>query len=541
MKSIKSAPGILLTRGKAGGGFAVRRATLALLAALAALALSPCAVLAASDEVEELNFYNTDLHLVLKSLAEKTGYPFVEDVPVEGKVTIHVSKKTPIAEVLDQMLRGLNLSWKLERGVYHVGLKMPVKGLPLGKGLLAKTYPLNFMDADEAASILRSLLSEYGKVTVDQWMNTVTVTDIGEIHESVKGMLDGMDMEGRRPAQINIQVKVLQIDRSDGTTQDATVSWSKYNAFESVGSYFANQLDWQRTSEYNSFYPGAFTFKVGYWGMDQFVARYMAYLDVSRVNILSEPDLTVPNDKEATINVGDRIAVLRTGSNYSYQDVGIYLKVKPKLGAEGRIELDINPQITDLGATPGFNNFNCIDYREVKTKVEVISGGTVRIGGLVFTEEQEHERRIPILGDLPLLGNLFKYRATTKFKREVVILVSPRLLESIPPRCAATAGISALTGSLIAGTTNVMLDWSEDVPFDNVGVVRFNVYRDIRPVVGIAGMLPLTRDVRGDLTSWVDLTPKRRGVTYYYAVTAVDGAGNEQAASNSPSVTIPRR
>lgn len=511
------------------------------LALLAALALAPVMAWAASDEIEELNFYNTDLHLVLKSLAEKTGYPFVEDIPVEGKVTIHVSKKTPIAEVLDQMLRGLNLSWKLERGVYHIGLKMPVKGLPLGKGLLSKTYPLNFTAADEAASILRPLLSEYGKVTVDQGMNTVTVTDIGEIHESVKGMLDGMDTEGRRPAQINIQVKILQIDRSDGTTQEATVSWNKYNAFEMIGSYFADGLDWQRTSESNSFYPGAFTFKVGYWGMDQFVARYMAYLDASRVNILSEPDVTVPNDRAATINVGEKWAILRTGGNYSYQDVGINLVVKPKLGAEGRIELEVNPQISNDGPGAGFNNFSCIDYREVKTKVEVVSGGTIRIGGLVFTEEKENEARIPVLGDLPLLGNLFKSRTTSKYRREVVILVSPRLLEGIPPRCAATAGISALTASLIAGTTNVMLDWSEDVPFDNVGVVRYNVYRDIRPVVGIVGMVPITRDVRGDLASWVDLTPKRRGIAYYYAVTAVDGAGNEQAVSNSPTVAIPRR
>jgi hypothetical protein len=86
-----------------------------------------------------------------------------------------------------------------------------------------------------------------------------------------------------------------------------------------------------------------------------------------------------------------------------------------------------------------------------------------------------------------------------------------------------------------------MLDWSEDVPFDNVGVVRYHVYRDIRPIVGTLGLVPLSREVRGDATSWVDYAPKRRGVTYYYAVTGLDGAGNEQTVSNSPSIAIPRR
>src|ERR1044071_7073795 len=80
------------------------------------------------DYVDELNFYNTDLHLVLKALAERTNYPFIEDIPVEGKVTIHISKRTTIAEVLDQLLRGLNLSWRLDKSVYHIQIKPPVKG-----------------------------------------------------------------------------------------------------------------------------------------------------------------------------------------------------------------------------------------------------------------------------------------------------------------------------------------------------------------------------------------------------------------------------
>jgi len=86
-----------------------------------------------------------------------------------------------------------------------------------------------------------------------------------------------------------------------------------------------------------------------------------------------------------------------------------------------------------------------------------------------------------------------------------------------------------------------MLDWAEDVPFDNVGVVRYHVYRDVNLIIDTAGLIPISREVRGDVTSWVDLTLKRRGVAYHYAVGAVDGADNEQAVSNSPGVTIPRR
>ena len=185
--------------------------------------------------------------------------------------------------------------------------------------------------------------------------------------------------------------------------------------------------------------------------------------------------------------------------------------------------------------------YEVLNNRELQTNVEVISGSTIRVGGLIDSTRRTYEQKVPVLGDLPLLGYLFKWHYYSDAGDEIVILVSPHIVEHIPPRCAATAGISALAASLIVGTTDVLLDWSEDVPFDNVGVVRYHVYRDVQPIMSTANLVPLTREVRGDVTSWVDLTPKRRGVTYYYAVTALDGAGNEESVSNSPSITVPRR
>ena len=204
------------------------------------------------------------------------------------------------------------------------------------------------------------------------------------------------------------------------------------------------------------------------------------------------------------------------------------------------ITLTLNPQVIERSSET-FSSISFLNTREVQTQVEVVSGGTVRIGGLLTTQIIKSETKIPVLGSLPLLGMFFRKTSSTETRKELVVLVSPRLVEKIPPRCATTAGISALKSSLVAGTTDVLLDWAEDVPFDNIGVVRYTVYRDTRPVLAIGGLNPLTREVRGDLTSWVDRTFKRRGVTYHYAVTAIDGAGNEQSVSNSPSVEVPRR
>jgi len=535
------------------------RALLPLLASLI-LAASQAPAAAPLDYVEELNFYNTDLHLVLKALSEKTGNSFVEDIPVEGKVTIHISKRTPIADVLDQLLRGLNLAWRLEGGAYHIGVKPPPKGVPPGKGLVSRTYSLETIAAEEAAEAVRPLLSEYGKVIPDYGMNSITVTDIPEIHEGVRPMLTNMDVEGRQTPQVNIQIKILQVDRTGQNDTNASLSWNKYNANEGLASIYSeplnnvqgwgNQFDgwpgsnlwdsWVQQDEYYAYYNKGLSFKAGWWGIDEVLMRFFAVIGINRLNLLSEPDMTVLDGQEATITLGEKLPLITSGGGFQYQDTGIILKATPKVGPEGVISLSLNPQVTERSSEL-FKTVNFLNTREVQTQVEVVSGGTVRIGGLLMTQTIKTESKLPVLGDLPLLGMLFRKTSVTETKKELVILVSPHIVEKIPPRCATTAGISALKAGLVAGTTNVLLDWAEDVPFDNVGVVRYNVYRDTRPITGVVGMNPLSREVRGDLTSWVDHTFKRRGVTYYYAVTAMDGAGNEQSVSNSPSVEIPRR
>lgn len=523
-----------------------RRIAPALLALALVCGRSFAADAKTTDFVDELNFYNTDLHLVLRSLADKTGYPIVEDVPVTGKVTVHISKRTAISDVLDQILRGLSLSWKLELGVIHVQRKARGPGGP-GGGLETRVFSLEAIPAEEAAESVRPLLSEFGKLATDRWLNALTVTDLPEILDSVKALLDSQDVEGKRPAQINIQTKVLQIDRTNTDATWANLGWWKRNAFEALSSSFMpsgqrtlnTTVGWGGDERWASL-PDTFTFKVGTWGVDDFVARFVAQSTRDKINVLSEPDVTVINDTEARILVGVKLPQSVSGGGFRFYDTGVILKVKPKMSGDAKIFMELTPTVTEPTTTVS-NGLNWLTSREINTQVEMVSGETIRLGGLIATTSRTFEQKIPVLGDLPLLGTLFKRHYESSVRQEVVILISPHIAEKIPPRCGATAGISALQASLVVGTTDVLLDWSEDVPYDNVGVVRYHVYRDVRPIQSTTGLIPLSRDVRGDLTSWVDLSPKRRGVAYFYAVTAIDGAGNEQAPSNSPTVTVPKR
>ncbi len=532
-----------------------RTLTLALLLALAGTA----AYGAGAPTVQEFNFYNTDVHLVLKALSELTSAAIVEDVPIEGKVTVHVAKKTPLGEVLDIILQPLGLTWRTVGEVYHIGLKPGERVAPGRPGYVQKNFTLKHAPAGEAARRLRKRLRASGVVSVDPAMNSVSVTVPPGLLPEVEKIVRETDVDVAKKL-VGIRIRVLEVLHDGSMDTGASFSFDQYNASLGVAGTFSDTLNsrrgwggssagyyyiggteyWQVLDEYFAFYHNAGTFKVGAWGIDQFVARIRMVAGDTNVHTVSEPDVTVLEGQEAVVRIGEKIPI-DTGSGFlRFEDAGINLTVKPQVTKEGYISLDVNAIVTQRSREKS-GDFNVLSNREVKTSLSVLNGDTSRMGGLLYQTELVIEKKIPVLGDLPLIGFLFKKSSSKTGRKELVILLSPSIIESVPPHGRRTAGISELVAWLVPGTTNVVLDWSEDVPQDNTGVFRYKVYRDVRPITSVSRLAPVADAVPRVATSWVDELPKKRGATYYYAVIAVDGAGNEQAVSNSPGLTIPRR
>jgi type II secretory pathway component GspD/PulD (secretin) len=514
-------------------------------AAMLAL-LAPTASLAQGPEVADFNFYNTDLHLVLKALSEVTGASFVEDVPVSGKVTVHIAKRTGLDEVLETILKPLGLAWKTAGNVYHIGLKEGEKAAPGRPGYIQKTYSLKYVSAGEVARRLRKFLRAKGIVSVDPAMNRVTVTVPPALVGETENVVKAADVEVTRK-QISIRIKLLEIAKDGTFSSSASMSWFKYNASlgvasEQTSSYplGVNSGGGYQGDENGAFYNNAMTFRFGLWGIDQYTARLRLAETGNLVDTVSEPDVIVMDGQEATIKVGERVPFTPsydTNQLDRYEEVGNSITVKPQVGQNGFITIELKATLTRRPYQYGRD----LDSRYVDTTLTLLNGETGRVAGLMTQTETTTDRKIPLLGDIPLLGYLFKNHDRTHSRKEMVILVSPSVVEDVPPHCRNTPGISALVAWLMPGTTNVVLDWSEDVPSDNVGIFQYRIYRDLKPILSVARLKPVADSVSRAATTWADESPKRRGVTYYYAVTAVDGAGNEQAVSNSPAITVPKR
>jgi general secretion pathway protein D len=156
-----------------------------------------------------------------------------------------------------------------------------------------------------------------------------------------------------------------------------------------------------------------------------------------KFNVLSTPRIFTSNNTQAQINISQRIPYIissRTDNNgnilnqFDFQDVGIVLTVTPRITANGYVTMDVNQTANDL---EGFTNFNApiINQREADTVVSVKNGETIILGGIIRNTVTTTNNKVPVLGDIPLLGSLFKTRTREESKTELLVLLTPRIVK----------------------------------------------------------------------------------------------------------------
>lgn len=183
-------------------------------------------------------------------------------------------------------------------------------------------------------------------------------------------------------------------------------------------------------------------------------ATLRALSAVSKTEILSRPSILTRNNQQATIMVGQSVPIITnsrvsdqtntTINTVQYQDIGIILRVTPFITAEGLVEMIVSPEISSLSATtvPISNTVSSpvIDKRSADTVVVTASDKTVVIGGLISTQTADRESKVPILGDIPLLGHAFKRKQKNDVKTELLIFLTPHVIPSTEEMAQVTLG-----------------------------------------------------------------------------------------------------
>ena len=423
-----------------------------------------------------LNFQDIETRAVLQLLADASGQNIVVSDTVAGSVTLRL-QNVPWDQALDIVLRTKGLDKRKDGNVIIVApsdeLASREKADLAAKKDIMELAPLrsefmqvNYAKASDMAELIKSqggsLLSSRGAVAVDERTNTLLLQDTAERLTDIRRLVATLDIPVR---QVLIECRIVIVnddftrelgvragysgfssspdnlliasgtaagaDTGVGTVLDARANGTPVTVGVPTGDAAANR--------YNVNLPVANP--AGSFALSLLGADYLVDLELSaaqaegRGEIVSSPRVITANQKEASIEQGVEIPYQESASSgattISFKKAVLALKVTPQITPDNRIILDLNVKKDSVGAifvASGGVQVPSIDTREISTQVLVNDGQTVVLGGILETERRETETKVPYIGDVPVLGRLFKTTRKDDNKDELLIFVTPKIM-----------------------------------------------------------------------------------------------------------------
>lgn len=259
------------------------------------------------------------------------------------------------------------------------------------------------------------------------------------------GVIDLLEME--HPSQIRLEAQIIEIN-SDYTKNLGIQYWSQTpGASSSSGSSSNNPNNDITVGTAGLFYGGedfSSSRKHGGW-LGSHIANVnvtlQALINEGKARILSRPSITTMSGKTANILIGGRIPIPVSDGNgnvsIDWHEYGVKLNIEPVVDSEDKITSKVHAEVSTLDYSHGvkIDSFSVpgIATREAESEVNVRSGMTMAIGGLINSEDAKIVSKIPLLGDLPIIGRFFRHTSNTRDKREVIILITPTLVADDTP------------------------------------------------------------------------------------------------------------
>lgn len=391
----------------------------------------PCFPFDASYGQENVNlttisFKDADLRDVIKMLSGEGGYNVVVGNDVAGKVTYDLHNVT-IHDALEAALK-IN-GYGIEKMGDIIFIK-PASQLTTPESSTEpasaqhrhiRSFKLNYINASDIAASVKEYSSADGKVTVNISSNLIVIEDSVENLNRIETILSNMDIV---PKQVLIEAKILEIRLSDDLQYG--VDWNKVvtggdATYTLQGANFFNPV--------STGAPGL------YFNVD--TPSFKLFLDTlqqkGNLKTLSTPKLVTLDNKEAQIIIGGRLGyrVTTTSNQVTTEDVefleiGTMLKITPRIGNDGNILLAIYPKVSDGVVTQGLPSETTT---EVSTNVAVRDGESIFIGGLIRDRKETVTKQIPLLGDIPILGYLFKRNTENLSRTETIVVITPHIVD----------------------------------------------------------------------------------------------------------------
>jgi type IV pilus assembly protein PilQ len=428
-----------------------------------------------------LNFQDIETRAVLQLLAETSGKNIVVSDTVQGNVTLRL-RNVPWDQALDIVMTTKGLDMRQNGNVIMVAPAEEIASRETAdleaqlaiaelEPMYSEFLQVNYAKATDLANLISSseggssMLSERGSIAVDDRTNTLLVQDTAERLQDIRRMVRALDVpikqvliESRivvvnddfsRDLGIRLGVTAFDENSSDGLT---AISGTGVGTDTMIGSALDNLADPANGTiypvelpllddRYNVDLP--ISTPAGRFALAVLESEYLVDLELTaleaegRGEIVSTPRVITANQKEARIEQGVEIPYQQSASSgattVQFKKAVLSLTVTPQITPDNNIIMDLKvhkDNVGDIISTGGLGGtVPSIDTRAVETQVLVSDGQTVVLGGIYETERRETINKVPFLGDIPVAGNLFKSKKRIDNKAELLIFVTPRILE----------------------------------------------------------------------------------------------------------------
>ncbi len=394
-----------------------------------------------------LNFQDIEVRSVLQLIADFTGLNVVVSDSVTGNLTLRL-KNVPWDQALDIIMKTKGLAKRRQGNVLYIAPAkeiaereqqelMASKQVAELAPLRTEIIPLNYADAKEMVKLLKSsgasgsgtsnnILSDRGSVTLDRRTNSLLIQDTADKLDEIRNLIKTLDVPVR---QVMIESRI--VTASDNFTRELGVTFDVSNTdFTDRGQELTSGFAFNTPKPNPGGLLGIKLAKIPGSASAALNLEISAAVAERRAEVVATPRIITSNKTKARIEQGVEIpyqeATSSGATNTSFKKAVLSMEVTPHITLDDRINLELVVNRDSVGDV--FNNVPSIDTREVQTQVLVENGQTIVLGGIFEENTNSGVTKVPFLGDLPVVGRLFRQDKKVHDKKELLIFVTPKII-----------------------------------------------------------------------------------------------------------------
>jgi type IV pilus assembly protein PilQ len=419
-----------------------------------------------TGEPISVNLKDVDLKDFFRLIHEISGLNVVLDPNIHGTLTI-VLDDVPWDQALDIVLKNNDLSRQLDGNVLRIatvetlkkeaeGRRAQIDAEALAVDKVTITRFLSYAHAKDVLPTIRKFLSQRGDVVADERTNALIVSDIPAVLPQIDRIIQQMD---RKTQEVEIEARVVAATRSFARDIGTQLGFGWGNGTTQVGGVPGTSgpgaSPYTNTIATNPLYPtmGVGTGTIPLFsnlgstgptsglgfstGTNNMRIDFALTMAESRglLKVLSRPRVVTQNNIQAVVKQGVRVPIVTAAQlggppTVTYVDAFLRLTVTPQITSEGTIFLNVDVENTQPDFSESIQGNPTLITQQATTQVLVTDGGTVVIGGVIQSNNSLNIAQVPLLGDIPYLGNLFKHRTVSTSTQELIFFITPRIIQT---------------------------------------------------------------------------------------------------------------